>query len=441
MQADVIKPEAGQESGSTRLFSDAAFNVSGRIATSLVGLFILPLMLHRFGPAVYGVWLAALAVVSLCATVDLGMKAAPVLQAIRSRLGWSQVLVHTGQHYDHNMSEIFFHQLGMPRPDVNMGVGSSSHAQQTAEIMVQFERLMLEGRPGMVLVYGDVNSTVAAALVCAKLCVPLAHVEAGLRSFDMQMPEEVNRIVTDRIADLLLTPSSDGDENLLREGVPPEKIALVGNVMIDTLVRLLPSARKRWPQMPQTLGLDPVGWHNGRFGVVTLHRPSNVDDESHLKRIVAVLQEIAAEIPLIFPVHPRTRSRIESDRLRSGRLMLVEPVGYLDFLALQDRATFVITDSGGIQEETTYLGTPCLTMRNNTERPVTVTLGTNVLVGDDFHKLRSHVTEILCGNAKRGARPPLWDGHAAERIADLLRSRYAEPVHAAASSTAGRSEN
>jgi UDP-N-acetylglucosamine 2-epimerase (non-hydrolysing) len=352
------------------------------------------------------------------------MKAAPVLSAIQARLGWPQALVHTGQHYDRNMSEVFFRQLGLPEPDVNLGVGSGSHGKQTAEIMTQFERLVLRDRPGMVMVYGDVNSTLAAALVCAKLRIPVAHVEAGLRSFDMDMPEEVNRIVTDRVADLLLTPSDDADANLLREGVAREKIAFVGNVMIDTLVRLLPVARKGWAKLAETLGFDPDSRNGGPFGVVTLHRPSNVDDPARLARIITVLREIAASLPLVFPVHPRTRARITGASSSAQELLLVEPVGYLDFLALQDRAALVITDSGGIQEETTYLGTPCLTLRHNTERPVTVTLGTNVVVGEDCDMLCARVRDVLDGKARKGAIPPLWDGHAAERIADVLLARY-----------------
>lgn len=358
------------------------------------------------------------------------MKAAPVLEAIRARLAWPQVLLHTGQHYDDNMSQIFFRQLGLPQPDINLEVGSGTHAQQTAEIMVRFEQLLLQDRPGLVMVYGDVNSTLAAALVCAKLRVPVAHVEAGLRSFDLDMPEEINRMVTDRLADLLFTPSADGDQNLLREGTPAEKIECVGNVMIDTLVRLLPAARERWAAMPQTLGIAPGDWHQGRFGVVTLHRPANVDDPARLRSLVDALEEIASDLPLIFPVHPRTRSKIHGLSSAARRLLLVEPVGYLDFLGLQDRATLVITDSGGIQEETTLLGTPCLTMRRNTERPITVEMGTNVLVGEDFALLRERVRDVLAGRSKRGSIPPLWDGHASERIAAALQRRYARATSA-----------
>jgi UDP-N-acetylglucosamine 2-epimerase (non-hydrolysing) len=275
--------------------------------------------------------------------------------------------------------------------------------------MAGFEPVLLECKPDMVLVYGDVNSTVAAALVCAKLLVPVAHVEAGLRSFDRTMPEEVNRIVTDRLADVLFTPSADGDENLLREGVSPKKIHRVGNVMIDSLVRLLPAAT-RCP----TNGLPE------RFALVTLHRPSNVDDVETLKSILESLLNVSEQLEIVFPVHPRTRARIAQFGIGIDKLLLLEPVPYIEFLALQRRATAVITDSGGIQEETTYLQVPCLTVRSNTERPITVTMGTNILVGQDSRKLAFELSAILEGRAKRGSVPPLWDGRAGERIADVL---------------------
>ena len=337
------------------------------------------------------------------------MKAAPVFHALRTRPGMRQTLVHTGQHYDKNLSDVFFSQLEIPAPDMNLGVGSGTHARQTADIMTGFEPVLLEKKPDVVLVYGDVNSTVAAALVCAKLLVPVAHVEAGLRSFDRTMPEEVNRIVTDRLADLLFTPSEDGDENLLREGVPPEKIHRVGNVMIDSLVRLLPAASQ-----------CPTNGVPERFALVTLHRPSNVDDSETLKSILESLLAVNDKLDVVFPVHPRTRDRIAQFGLSTEKLHLLEPVPYIEFLALQRRATAVITDSGGIQEETTYLQVPCLTLRNNTERPITVTMGTNILVGQDSRKLTSELSAILEGRGKRGTIPPLWDGHAAERIADVL---------------------
>jgi len=341
------------------------------------------------------------------------MKAAPVLHALRTRPRMRQTLVHTGQHYDKNLSDIFFSQLEIPAPDVNLGVGSSTHARQTADIMTGFEPVLLERKPEIVLVYGDVNSTVAAALVCAKLLVPVAHVEAGLRSFDRAMPEEVNRIVTDRLSDLLFTPSEDGDENLLREGVSPEKIHRVGNVMIDSLVRLLPAATR-----------CPANGLPDRFALVTLHRPSNVDDGETLKGILESLLTLSEQLDVVFPVHPRTRARIAQFgigiNINNDKLHLLEPVPYIEFLALQKRATAVITDSGGIQEETTFLQVPCLTLRSNTERPITVTMGTNILVGQESRKLASEVSAILAGRAKRGSVPPLWDGHAGERIADVL---------------------
>jgi UDP-N-acetylglucosamine 2-epimerase (non-hydrolysing) len=339
------------------------------------------------------------------------MKAAPVLHALRTRNGMRQTLVHTGQHYDKNLSAVFFMQLEIPAPDVNLGVGSGTHARQTADIMTGLEPVLLERKPDMVLVYGDVNSTVAAALVCAKLLIPVAHIEAGLRSFDRTMPEEVNRIVTDRLADLMFTPSEDGDQNLLREGISPKKIHRVGNVMIDSLVRLLPAAER-----------CPANGLPDRFALVTLHRPSNVDDGETLKSILASLAAVSQQLNVLFPVHPRTRTRIAElgVGIQNDQLHLIEPVPYIEFLALQKRATAVITDSGGIQEETTYLQVPCLTLRSNTERPITVSMGTNTLVGQDSEKLASELCAILEGRSKRGSIPPLWDGHAGERIADVL---------------------
>lgn len=350
------------------------------------------------------------------------MKVAPVMAALAQCDGISQALVHTGQHYDANMSDVFFRQLGLPLPDVNLDVGSGTHAVQTAQVMMRFEKVVLGQRPDLVLVYGDVNSTVAAALVCAKLLVPVGHVEAGLRSFDRTMPEEINRVLTDQIADLLFTPSADGNENLLREGVAPARIHLVGNVMIDTLMRLLPQAEARWPELRHVLQIQNEALNDKGYALVTLHRPSNVDDPDELRRIMQTLYDIAEDIPIIFPVHPRTRQRLSSlePRTQSPRLRLEEPVGYLDFLALQCHAALVITDSGGIQEETTFLGVPCLTVRENTERPVTVTVGTNTLVGRDMERLRAEVQRILSGHGKRGRVPPLWDGKAGERIAQAI---------------------
>jgi UDP-N-acetylglucosamine 2-epimerase (non-hydrolysing) len=338
------------------------------------------------------------------------MKAAAVLHAAQQR-GLKQTLVHTGQHYDANMSDVFFTQLAIPAPDWNLEVGSGSHAKQTADIMTRLEPVVLEAKPDMVLVYGDVNSTVAAALVCSKLLIPVGHVEAGLRSFDNTMPEEINRIVTDRLANLLFTPSEDGDANLLREGVAADKIRRVGNVMIDSLVRLLPAAM----QCPRN-GLPE------RYALVTLHRPSNVDDRTALRNLLGSLLEIAEQLPVVFPIHPRTRQRISEFGISVEKLKLTDPVPYIEFLALQQRAAVVITDSGGIQEETTYLGVPCLTMRSNTERPVTVSSGTNILIGQDKTKLQMEIEKICNGKAKAGTIPPLWDGHAGDRIADILKS-------------------
>lgn len=339
------------------------------------------------------------------------MKAAAVWRVLAD-LGLDQVIVHTGQHYDPNMSDVFFEQLGMPRPEVNLEVGSGTHAQQTALIMMRFEEVVRDRPTDLVMVYGDVNSTVAAALVCAKLGVPVAHVEAGLRSFDRTMPEEINRLLTDQLADLLFTPSEDGNRNLAREGVHASKIYLVGNVMIDTLVRLLDKARP-----PSSIDSD------GEFALVTLHRPSNVDDAETLRRIFATFEALSKSLRIIFPVHPRTRKRMHDLGLRArdpNRFQLLEPIGYLEFLALQRRARVVITDSGGIQEETTFLGIPCLTLRDNTERPVTVELGTNELIGRDMNLLCTSVQKILAGQWKKGRIPPLWDGHASERIADVI---------------------
>ena len=307
------------------------------------------------------------------------------------------------------MSDVFFTQLAIPEPDVNLGVGSGSHAQQTAQVMTAFEPVVLETKPDVVLVYGDVNSTMAATLVCSKLLVRIGHVEAGLRSFDRTMPEEINRMVTDRLADLLFTPSEDGDINLGNEGVAPEKIHRVGNVMIDSLVQLLPAAMK----VPRN-GLPE------RYALVTLHRPSNVDDSESLKSILESLLEVSERMPIVFPAHPRTRQRIADFGINVDKSHLVDPTPYIEFLALQRGAAVVITDSGGIQEETTYLGVPCLTLRDNTERPVTVTMGTNILVGQDRNKLSSELMKIYEGKGKAGTIPPLWDGHTGERIADIL---------------------
>lgn len=340
------------------------------------------------------------------------MKVAPIMREMaRFPDFFEQWLVHTGQHYDALMSEVFFGELDLPEPDLNLEVGSGSHAWQTAQVMLRFEPVLQEYRPDWVFVVGDVNSTLACSLVCSKLGVKVAHVEAGLRSFDRSMPEEINRLLTDQIADLLFTPSVDGNQNLLREGIPEEKICLVGNVMIDTLVHLLPKAETRWEGLRRRFRLD-------RYVLVTLHRPSNVDEEGPLKEILTALGEIGKEVTVLFPVHPRTRRRIEDFRLvpPGEGVRLLEPLGYLDFLALQANASLVLTDSGGIQEETTYLQVPCLTARPNTERPVTITSGTNQLVESRYSALVSAMRERLERGASNQPLPPLWDGRAAERI-------------------------
>ncbi|NJP07783.1 MAG: UDP-N-acetylglucosamine 2-epimerase (non-hydrolyzing) [Chloroflexaceae bacterium] len=351
------------------------------------------------------------------------MKAAPVIAALKPERQIQQVLVHTGQHYDQRMSSIFFTQLGLPPPDVNLGVGSASHTVQLAQTMLRLEPVLAEQFPDLVLVYGDVNSTLAAALVSSRLGLRVGHVEAGLRSFDRTMPEEINRLLTDQIADLLFTPSQDANQHLQREGIPAEKVFLVGNVMIDTLVRLLPQAMQQWHD-----NRDLHPWQHQPYALVTLHRPSNVDTPAMLTRIMATLAHISESLPVIFPIHPRTSKRLDDLPLEhkpwcmdtKARLHLVEPLGYLDFLALQRHATLVITDSGGIQEETTFLGVPCLTLRENTERPVTLTHGSNILIGHDMNRLHTEVARILAGQPKQGALPMLWDGHAAERIATIL---------------------
>jgi UDP-N-acetylglucosamine 2-epimerase (non-hydrolysing) len=345
------------------------------------------------------------------------MKVAPVHAALAAGGGVQQSIVHTGQHYDEKMSDVFFRELGIPAPDVNLEVGSGSHAHQTAQIMSRLEGVMLSDEPDLVVVYGDVNSTLAAALVCAKLLIRVAHVEAGLRSFDRTMPEEINRIVTDRLADILFTPSADGNANLEKEGVASERIHLVGNVMIDTLIRLLPAAKAR---MARPL-LAP--WRDRRYALVTLHRPSNVDESESLVAILSALGDLARDTPILFPVHPRTRQRIEQLQLTlADGIELVEPLSYLDFVAVESHAALVITDSGGVQEETTFLGIPCLTLRENTERPVTVTMGTNVLIGHDLRRMVDKSRLTLRGEGNTGSIPPLWDGHASERIAGVIRA-------------------
>lgn len=344
------------------------------------------------------------------------MKAAPVIAALQ-RKGVTQRLIHTGQHYDSVMSDLFFSQLGLPKPDLHLGVGSGTHAQQTAAVIVGIEKALSEERPSVLIVYGDVNSTMAATLAAAKLNVPVAHVEAGLRSFDRRMPEEVNRIVTDSLAALLFTPSADGDENLKREGVTG-KIHRVGNVMIDTLVRLLPVANASGVLSAAGIGASQP------YVLVTLHRPATVDVPEVLNDVLESLSTIAKDYPVLFPVHPRTRARLDAKWLSTAGLHFTEPIGYLEFLALQRDAKLVITDSGGVQEETTYLGVPCVTVRETTERPVTITSGTNELVGLDPKRMLQVARERLANPPARKPVPELWDGHAADRIAEILVAEF-----------------
>ena len=340
------------------------------------------------------------------------MKIAPVAAALRKDPRVRGTIVHTGQHYDRGMSQIFFEQLGIPQPDICLEVGSGSHARQTAEIMIRIEPVLLERRPAAVLVFGDVNSTVAASLVAAKLGIRVAHVEAGLRSFDRSMPEEINRVVTDAISDWLFVSERSGIENLAREGVDSGHVHFVGNVMIDTL--LASRARAEALAMPARLGL------RGDYAVLTLHRPSNVDDVNALRARLEPIFELASRMPVVFPVHPRTRQvLVELGLGGSARLRLLEPLGYLEFLGLLAGARLCVTDSGGIQEETTILGVPCVTLRENTERPVTISFGTNRLAGVDPDHIQRTIAEALA--VPRSARAPeLWDGRAAERIAAIL---------------------
>ena len=349
------------------------------------------------------------------------MKVAPIVKAMERRATqFAPLVVHTGQHYDPGMSEAFFRDLDLPQPDRYLGVGSGSHASQTAAVMERFEPVVLEEKPDWVLVVGDVNSTLACALVCVKLGIKVAHVEAGLRSRDRTMPEEINRLLTDQIADVLFTPSSDADENLRAEGIPAERIHLVGNVMIDSLFLHLERAKASTIR-------DQLGVANADYAVLTLHRPSNVDDRETFVGIIEALAQIGRRLPIIFPVHPRTRKAIADLGLEkliqdSKGLRLIDPLGYLDFMWLYSGARLVLTDSGGIQEETTALGIPCFTLRENTERPITVEMGTNVVVGTDPDRIAAASFSALerQPDASPPRIPPLWDGHTAERIADVL---------------------
>ena len=342
------------------------------------------------------------------------MKIAPLIEALRIVEDVRQILVNTGQHYDDAMSTAFVRDLGLPTPDYDLGVGSASHAVQTARVMIEFEKVCLAERPDLVVVVGDVNSTVAASLVAAKLLIPVAHVEAGLRSRDRTMPEEVNRLVTDRLSDILLAPSPDAVENLLAEGEPAKKIHLVGNIMIDSLFRHLPAATLERIR-------DRVPVSDKSYAVLTLHRPSNVDTPETLQRILDAVMTIAEDMPVVFPVHPRTRQRLDGVRIdrASTRLLLAEPFGYVDFLSLTAHARVILTDSGGLQEESTALDIPCLTLRENTERPITVTDGTNQDVGTATADILAGYRRALSGTAA-SRRPALWDGQTAGRIARVL---------------------
>ncbi len=344
------------------------------------------------------------------------MKIAPLYHALKKEAWAKPFIVHTGQHYDIDMSDAFFRDLGIPKPDINLEVGSGSHAEQTARVMMAFEPVCIQEKPDWVIVVGDVNSTMACALVASKLGIKVAHVEAGLRSFDRTMPEEINRIVTDSIADLLFTPSEDGDANLMREGIPKEKIKRVGNIMIDTLAANLEKARQIKPG-------DRFGVKEKNYIFVTLHRPSNVDDKPSLSVIIDRLVKLAEKMPVIFAMHPRTKKNLQQfgidNAINGSGLIISSPLGYHETIGLVDKARFVLTDSGGLQEETTFLGIPCLTLRQNTERPITITNGTNKLTSLEI--LEQDVTDLLNGRDKKRAIPELWDGQTAERIIKILK--------------------
>jgi UDP-N-acetylglucosamine 2-epimerase (non-hydrolysing) len=349
------------------------------------------------------------------------MKIAPLYHTLLKEERLRTSLIHTGQHYDDFMSDTFLRELGLPAPDVHLGVGSGSHAEQTSGVMLAYEKVCLQTKPDWVIVVGDVNSTMACALAAKKLCINVAHVEAGLRSRDRTMPEEINRVVTDAVSDLLFTPSEDADENLLKEGIPKERIVRVGNIMIDSYEMLRGKIENR-------KAAKEFGLNDRAFGVVTIHRPSNVDGKDKLQKLCGTLIDLSNKTPLIFPVHPRTAGRLRSfgleDRLKhSKNLHVVDPLGYITFMSLVREARLVITDSGGLQEETTYLGIPCLTLRENTERPITITRGSNRLVS--IENIFPHYQDIVENRFNRGTVPELWDGHTAERIA-LTFKRFLE---------------
>lgn len=347
------------------------------------------------------------------------MKIAPICQEIQRNNAINSMnatFVHTGQHYDDNMSDLFFGDLELTTPDIDLGIGSGTHAEQTSKVMIQFEKVLLEEKPDLVVVVGDVNSTLACSLAACKLRIKVAHVEAGLRSFDRDMPEEINRILTDHISDYLFTTCEDANENLRKEGIPHEKIYFVGNVMIDTLLSNLSKIEKQRSKYE-------ISKSQKEYAVLTLHRPENVDNRETFQKILEALNMIAKRIPVIFPVHPRTKKQIEKFKLEKyfkGNITTTDPLGYIDFLNLYSKARFVLTDSGGIQEETTYLGIPCITLRKNTERPITVEKGTNYLVGDNVDNMINIAKNILNGKSKKRSIPKYWDGKAAKRIVKIL---------------------
>lgn len=347
------------------------------------------------------------------------VKIAPLVKGLRKESKFRPVLIHTGQHYDRNMSEGFFTDLEIPQPDINLGVESSTQVRQMAEIMIRIEKSLLKLKPALVITVGDVNSTLAAAITSAKLKIPLAHVEAGLRSFDKQMPEEINRIVTDALSDYLFTTCPDANQNLMKEGISKEKIFLVGNIMIDTL--MLHKNKALRLNTFKKFTLPRKG-----YALLTLHRPSNVDNKESLKKIIIVLKKIAKRLPILFPVHPRTIRQISAFGLKDDffcqNIKLTEPLGYLEFLNLMLNAKFLLTDSGGIQEEASATGIPCLTFRENTERPITIREGTNTLVGIDCHKILNEVNKILVGKYKKGKKIKLWDGLASSRIIKIIKN-------------------
>ncbi|PIR88898.1 MAG: UDP-N-acetylglucosamine 2-epimerase (non-hydrolyzing) [Candidatus Harrisonbacteria bacterium CG10_big_fil_rev_8_21_14_0_10_40_38] len=349
------------------------------------------------------------------------MKAAPLIKAMNTSPFFDVVLVHTGQHYDANMSDDFFNDLDIPKPDISLGVGSGTHAEQTAKIMMALETSLVSSsglKPDLVMVVGDVNSTIAAALTAKKLHIPVAHVEAGLRSFDEKMPEEINRVLTDRISDFLFTTEKSANDNLQREGVPQNKIHFTGNVMIDSLL-------KNQKKIDASKILEKENLEEKKYGVITLHRPSNVDNVGDFAKLITVSEKVAEKIPLIFPVHPRTKNQLKEAGIKTNAgIRYIEPLGYADFMKLVKNAKLVLTDSGGIQEETTVLGIPCITLRDNTERPITVEVGTNIVTSSDKDKIMREVNAILTDGGKKGNVPMYWDGKASERIVEIILNHF-----------------